>query len=272
MPSVASTLVLTIICLIAHCLVPVAAQADDAPAPVPCAPLADYVDPKYQENFDIFMAGGDVPPDLPVFLTVPRTEISRPNPRVKLCIEDLPIPTSIGDVPCDEWQKCWLMIGRHTGSNLNLEDVQYCKSSNAYRGTAPCYACTCSGSDFGTGSVPPDRGLTDGCGLSSQKYWGTSCPDVMNRRSSYNATVGAQMYSNYSTVQIKICGGIADDCDICRGGGYQPEFRVGLQWSNRMEQCFENNPFASGGSVAMLRHALALSAIAAIVSLLFVVN
>ena len=202
-----------------------------------------------------------MPPDLPVFLTVPRTEISRPNPRVKLCIEDLPIPTSIGDVPCDEWQKCWLMIGRHAGSNLNPEDIQYCKSRNAYRGTAPCYACTCSGSDFGTGSVSPDRGLTGGCGLSSQKNWGTSCPDVMNRRYSYNATAGAQMYSNF-----------ADDCDICRGGGYQPEFRVGLQWSNRMEQCFENNPFASGGSVAMLRHALALSAIAAIVSLLFVVN
>jgi hypothetical protein len=73
-------------------------------------------------------------------------------------------------------------------------------------------------------------------------------------------------------VQITICGGIVDGCDICRGGGYQPEFRVGLQWSNRMEQCFENNPFASSGSVTMLRHALASSAIAAIVSLLFDVN
>ena len=267
MPSVA-TLVLTSFCLIAHCPVPVPAQADDAPASVPCAPLADYVDPKYQESFDIFMAGGDVPPNLPVFLTVPR--ISRfPT---KLCIEDLPIPTSIGDVPCDDWQKCWLIMGTHTGSNLSPNDVRYCKSSNPYRGTAPCYACTCTGSDFGTGSVPPDRILSGGCGLSSQNSWGTSCPDVGNGRRYYNVTTGAEEYSNYSTVQINICGGNADYCDICRGGGYLPEFRVGLQWSNRMEQCFENNPFASGGSVAMLRHALALSVIAAIVSLLFVVN
>mmetsp|Transcript_16781 Transcript_16781/g.48196 ORF Transcript_16781/g.48196 Transcript_16781/m.48196 type:complete len:267 (+) Transcript_16781:59-859(+) len=253
------------ICLIAVCSVPVAAQTEDSPVPVPCAPLADYVDPKYQENLEIFMLGGDVSPDLPVFFKVPRTEISRPNPQVKLCIQDLPIPTSVGEVPCDDWNRCWLNIGRHTGSNLNPDDVQYCKSSDAYRGTAPCYACTCSGSNFGMGSAPPDRSLTDGCGLSSQKFWGTGCDDVMNAR--YNAD--ASDYSNYSTVQINICGGIEDNCNICRGGGFQPGFRVGLQWSNRMEQCFENYPFASSGSVPTLRHVLTFSAVAAIVSMLF---
>ena len=238
--------------LSAHCA---AAQTEDPPVPVPCAPLADYVDPNYRDNFEMFMAGGDVPSDVPVMFTVPRAAISPPNPQVKLCIEDLPIPASVGGVSCEapDCQNCWLIIGRHTGSNLNPDDVQYCKSSDSYRGTAPCYQCTCSGSDFGTGSVPPDRTLTDACGLNSQNNWGTTCPDVMNGR--YNVTIGG--YSNSSTIQINICGGIEDDCSICQGGGYQPSFRVGLQWSNRMDQCFANNPFTSDGLTVNSHNVLA---------------
>ena len=252
------------IIFIAHCA---AAQTETSPVPVPCAPLADYVDPRYQDNFGVFMAGGDIESDVPVMLTIPTTQISPPNPQVKLCIEDLPIPTSVGDVPCDEWNKCWLIIGRHTGSKLNPDDVQYCKSSDSYRGTAPCYQCTCSGSDFGTGSVPPDRTLTDACGLSSQNDWGTVCPDVMNGR--YNTAIGA--YSNSSTIQINICGGIEDDCNICQGGGFQPSFRVGLQWSNQMDQCFANNPFTSDGLAVNSHNALAfmISVSAAFASLFF---
>ena len=46
-----------------------------------------------------------------------------------------------------------------------------------------------TGSDFGTGSVPPDRILSGGCGLSSQNSWGTGCPDVANGRRYYNLAV-----------------------------------------------------------------------------------
>jgi len=242
-----------------------AAQTEDAPVPVPCFQLSDYVDPAYQDNLKIFMGGGDISSDAPVMFTVPRTEISLPDAQVKLCIENLEIPSSVGEVPCDSWQKCWLIIGRHTGSDPNPDDVQYCKSSNSYRGTAPCYKCTCSGADVGTGSIPADRTLAGACGLNSQNSWGTQCPDVMNGR--YNAATDE--YSNSSTIQVNICGGIEDDCNICQDGGYQPGFRVGLQWSNRMDQCFDKNPFTSGASATKIYHVitLALSISTAIASL-----
>lgn len=230
----------------AHFLLLASSQSE--PSPVPCIPLSAFIEPGSQDNLDIFIGGGEVPGDVPVFFDIPRTEISASSPQVKLCIEDVPIPTSVGGRECDGVDTCWLVIGRHTGANPTSEDVRYCKSSDPYRGTTPCYACTCSGATFGSGSVPDDRTLSYGCGLSAQNSWGTSCPDVYNGRLNlthpYDGTNPS--YSNYSTVQINICGGIEDNCNVCRGGGYQPGFRVGLQWANNAEQCFADSPFSGG--------------------------
>eukprot|EP00562_Extubocellulus_spinifer_P002529 CAMPEP_0178482032 /NCGR_PEP_ID=MMETSP0696-20121128/6519_1 /TAXON_ID=265572 /ORGANISM="Extubocellulus spinifer, Strain CCMP396" /LENGTH=256 /DNA_ID=CAMNT_0020109525 /DNA_START=169 /DNA_END=936 /DNA_ORIENTATION=- len=219
-----------------------ASQSAIATTPVPCAPLIDYVEPMYQNNLDIFLGGGEISDDVPVFFDIPRMEIPAISPQIKLCIEDLPIPTSVGESECNDWNKCWLVIGRHTGPNAKSEDTKNCASSDDYRGTSPCYACTCSGSYFGSGSVPSDEPLISGCGLSSQQAWGVSCPDVNNGRMTSMNT-----YSNFSTVQINICDGSGDVCEICQGGGYQPQFRVGLQWISESEQCFDEPPFTNNG-------------------------
>jgi len=216
---------------------------------VPCRSLADYVDPKYQNNLDVFLQGGDVTGDLSVLFDVPRMPIpAGGNNAVKLCMEDIPIPTSIGGTTCDGWNKCWLIIGRRSGTDLNTDDTKYCENSDdSYRGTSPCYDCTCSGSDFGSGSVDNSQTLINGCGLSAQNIWGKSCPDVYNGRLVYPYTgTSPESYSNHSSIQINICNG-KDDCQICNGGGYQPQFRVGLQWSNSAEQCYNDQPFTTSG-------------------------
>eukprot|EP00584_Thalassiosira_punctigera_P007942 CAMPEP_0172537028 /NCGR_PEP_ID=MMETSP1067-20121228/8726_1 /TAXON_ID=265564 ORGANISM="Thalassiosira punctigera, Strain Tpunct2005C2" /NCGR_SAMPLE_ID=MMETSP1067 /ASSEMBLY_ACC=CAM_ASM_000444 /LENGTH=283 /DNA_ID=CAMNT_0013322251 /DNA_START=93 /DNA_END=943 /DNA_ORIENTATION=- len=219
------------------------AQQAHAASSTPCTPLKNYVDPQSETNLDTFQDGGDIDSDVVVYFNIPGMQISSGYPQVKLCIEDLPIPSSVGGTQCDGgdalgWNNCWLIIATHTGSNLSPEDTQNCQSEDEYRGTAPCYECTCMGSYFGGGSVPDGSyvsdTLKDSCGLSSQHHWGVSCPDVMNGRR-IPPFDGVNL-SNYSTVQINICDEATDGCSICQGG-YQPAFEVGLQWVNDVGQC-----------------------------------
>ena len=216
--------------------------------PVPCTPLSNYIEPNSQDNLDIFLGGGAVADNVPVFFSIPRMQISATNPQVKLCIEDLTIPTSVGESVCDGFNKCWLIVGQHVGENLNHEDTQHCKSSDPVTGTAKCYGCLCGGTAFSNSSASPYLGsLIDSCGPSYEKKWGISCPDVNNGRGipPYDGT--ASSYSNTSIVQINLCPDSFNSCSVCRGGGYHPQFRVGLQWLSTSEQCFIEPSFTSGG-------------------------
>eukprot|EP00567_Pseudictyota_dubia_P014012 CAMPEP_0197434320 /NCGR_PEP_ID=MMETSP1175-20131217/2071_1 /TAXON_ID=1003142 /ORGANISM="Triceratium dubium, Strain CCMP147" /LENGTH=255 /DNA_ID=CAMNT_0042962997 /DNA_START=210 /DNA_END=977 /DNA_ORIENTATION=- len=232
--------------------------------PVSCDSLVNYVNAGSQENLETFLGGGDIPADVPVFLTIPRTEIDAPNSQYKLCLEDILIPTSVGGNECNETSQCWLAIGIHTGNNLDPEDIQYCKSSDPYTGAGPCFNCVCQGSDMGAGSVPPNRTLSDGCGVSAQDDWGVSCTDAMNGRMN---DASKMTLSNYSTVQVNICPETGDDCGVCEGGGYQAQFLVGLTWINNVEQCFK--AFPSSGTTKTVVWLTAMSAITACISLLF---
>jgi len=232
-----------------------------APSPsVPCTPLTSYLAPDSEDELERFLGGGDVPNDVPVFFDIPRMEISFASPQIKFCIGDIPIPKSVGGTACNEWNKCWLVIGTHTEKNLNPDDIEYCESSDKYRGTAPCYECVCSGAELSTGSVADNVTVTDACGLSSQDRWGAVCPDVQNGRMvfPYDGSY-PDSYSNYTTVQINICGGISDLCSICRSGGHHPQFQVGLQWTKVAEQCFEEPPFNAGYASTMIWSIKALS-------------
>lgn len=212
---------------------------------IPCIPLKNNVDPKFETNLDVFQSGGDIDSDIVVYFNIPRVQISPPYPQVQLCIEDLPIPSSVGGRQCDGgdalgWNNCWLVVATHVGSNLNPEDTQHCQSEDEYRGASPCYACLCDGSYFGAGYVPDGSyvsdTLVDGCGPSSAHHWGVSCPDVQNGRQVLPFDGGMNL-SNHSTVQINICPETSDDCSVCQGGGYHPAFEVGLQWVNDVAQC-----------------------------------
>lgn len=222
--------------------------ADSQPKPtVSCTTLIDHVDPESQKNLDVFLGGGHITSDVPVYFQIPRWPVLA-GEQVKFCIEDIPIPISVGDSACDDWNKCWLIIGSKAGTKPDPDDVKYCENSNdSYRGTTPCYECTCKGSYFGSGFVESNRTLTSGCGLSAQEKWGVSCPDVHNGRMVLPHTGDVGSYSNFSTAQINICSGVADDCSVCNHGGYHPQFQVGLQWASNVNQCFYEPPFTSAG-------------------------
>ena len=77
----------------------VAASQTSSPA-VPCAPLIDYIEPDSRRNLDIFLGGGAIPDDGPIFFDIPSLQLLLPafpiSPQVKLCIENITIPTSVG--------------------------------------------------------------------------------------------------------------------------------------------------------------------------------
>jgi hypothetical protein len=216
-----------------------------------------------------FRMDGDIDSVSVVYFNIPRIQVSPPNPQVQLCIEDLPIPSSVGGRQCgggeaQGWNNCWLVVATHVGSNLNPEDTQHCESEDENRGTAPCYECLCKGSYFGAGSVPDGSyvsdTLIDSCGPSSPHRWGVGCDDVQNAR-------GIQSFdrvslSNHSTVQINICSETTDGCSVCQGGGYHPAFDVGLQWVNNVEQCSSQPKYGAPFSSGHLQNRISFSSVA----------
>ena len=73
------------------------AAASQTPSPsVPCVPLIDYIEPDSQRNLEIFLGGGAISDDVPIFFDLPSLQISAISPQVKLCIENITMPTSVG--------------------------------------------------------------------------------------------------------------------------------------------------------------------------------
>ena len=74
--------------------------ASQTSPPVPCASLIDYLEPHSRRNLDIFLGGGAIPDDGPIFFDIPTSSLQLPafpiSPQVKLCIENITIPTSVG--------------------------------------------------------------------------------------------------------------------------------------------------------------------------------
>ena len=70
--------------------------ASQTSPPVPCAPLIDYIEPHSRRNLDIYLGGGAILDDVPIFFDLPSLQISAISPQVKLCIENITIPTSVG--------------------------------------------------------------------------------------------------------------------------------------------------------------------------------
>ena len=99
------------------------------------------------------------------------------------------------------------------------------------------------GSEFGSGSVDNDVTLSDRCVNRKPIYdtWGASCPAV--------ETVNGRYDNNYSTVQVNLCPEFHDNwrnCDVCSRGGQHPQVKIGLQWINKAEQCYNDPPFSAG--------------------------
>lgn len=237
----------------------------------PCIPLKDYVDPDFETNLDIFQSGGDIDSVSVVYFNIPRMQMSPPYLRAKLCIEDLPIPSSVGGRQCDGgeaqgWNNCWLIVATREGSNVNPDDTQHCESEDKNSGTASCYECLCEGSYFGAGSVPGGSQVSDtmvdSCGPRSPERWGASCDDVQNaRRIPASDRVNL---SNHSTVQINICPEASDGCSVCQGGGYHPAFDVGLQWSNDVEQCSGEPKYGAPFSAGHVQNGISFGSVAII--------
>ena len=80
-------------------LLPVAASQTSSLS-VPCVPLIDYIEPHSRRNLDIYLGGGAIPDDGPIFFDIPTSSLQLPafpiSPQVKLCIENITIPTSVG--------------------------------------------------------------------------------------------------------------------------------------------------------------------------------
>merc|ERR1712194_66305 len=200
---------------------------------------------------------GDIDSVRVVYFNIPRMQMSPPYLRAKLCIEDLPIPSSVGGRQCDGgeaqgWNNCWLIVATREGSNVNPDDTQHCESEDKNSGTGSCYKCLCKGSYFGAGSVPGGSQvsdtLVDSCGPRSPERWGASCDDVQNaRRIPASDRVNL---SNHSTVQINICPEASDGCSVCQGSGYHPAFEVGLSgrmmWSSVRASLSTELPLALG--------------------------
>ena len=72
--------------------------ASQTSPPVPCVPLIDYIEPHSRRNLDIFLGGGAIPDDGPIFFDIPSLQLPAfpISPQVKLCIENITIPTSVG--------------------------------------------------------------------------------------------------------------------------------------------------------------------------------
>ena len=76
----------------------VAASQQMSSLSVPCAPLIDYIEPDSRRNLEIFLGGGAISDDVPIFFDIPSLQIPAfsTSPQVKLCIENITMPTSVG--------------------------------------------------------------------------------------------------------------------------------------------------------------------------------
>ena len=182
-----------------------------------CPDLAPYVEESSQTALEVFRVGGQqvAVPD-PVFFLIPETLAP-----YSLCL-NLTVPEAIGDVTCDNWSKCWMVVGIHADS------------SDA---TKQDYNCACHGTTFNPDTFLPPS--TDACGLANINNWGVTCPDVVNGRGVHNLNI------TEGVVSILTCPPLADSCNICGlNAGPQKQFRVGMQWiTNVEEQCF-NSPLS----------------------------
>ena len=193
-----------------------------------------------RDQLDTFLAGGDIVDTSPVFIDVPRLDIQSFRTTV-LCLQDIPIPTSINGVNClgntdpsgpptKFWNNCYLSVGRKP---LPDNSMGFCEDN-----IPQCYDCTCSGTHFGSGQ--PNRTVVNSCGNAINDY-AVSCPDVQNGRG-FNATGGP---SEFAAVHISACPVFSSRGNVCRGGSQAP-FRVALQWVIDFETQCSDRPFNSG--------------------------
>ena len=78
--------------------------------PVLWDPLSNYIEPKLQNNLDIFLGGSAIFDHVPILFSIPCMHISAVNPQVKICTKNLTIPMSVGwrleQVMVDCWEAC----------------------------------------------------------------------------------------------------------------------------------------------------------------------
>lgn len=223
---------------------------------VECTSLANYLNADSRDEFKIFMGGGVVPAHAPVFFDIPRMSIlDTPGMQVKLCLEDIPIPESVGANNCSEWNSCWLVVGKQAGADLDPEDVKSCESRYEKSQTTSCYQCVCSGYEFSYGRSEQGNSTLDyACGIDHKPgSWSAVCPNVPNTQFPFADNHSySETQPSHAMVQINVCGQIAGEysysCQTCTDG-YHPQFQVGLQWITTSEQCFDDLPFSDGAGL-----------------------
>jgi len=206
-----------------------------------CADLSVYAED--MDKLEQFVAGGAQPTDNAVFFTVP----SQGTP-YDYCLQDIPVPTAIGDVRCDDLQKCFVVVGKHAANGAKVSD----------------YQCTCQGSAFDNLTQPP---YVDACGISNVDMWSVHCPDLYNRRRFFDTNSSTEMGS--VTLSVSSCvSATGSGCAYCNGGT-QPAVKVGLQWiTDSIEQCLED-PFSSGSTVFLTASSIATAVTVFLCSLVY---
>lgn len=163
--------------------------------------LQDFV-----ENSDAlsqFVAGGNQT-GAPIFFDIPRTQTP-----YKLCLENILLPTFIGDTACPFGvpDACYIMIGKHAEPNSQTANSDCASGDNL----VPCYSCSCTGS-----VIPPVNSSeipVNSCGISNTDDWATSCPSVSNLRENSTTTM---------SLEISSCPTGFQDCNYCAGGSQEP--------------------------------------------------
>jgi hypothetical protein len=183
-----------------------------------CIDLAPYSsNPDY---LDVLNGGGRVPDYAPAFFDIPAEFVTG---ELVYCLENITIPSFVGQNECTDSQKCWLAVGLHAAEHDNDPSAtESCISSEG--DTSGCYDCSCIGSSMGSGSMEKVV-LSGSCGLRTDSRWGVTCGDVTNGR--YNWVGDERVPSNFSHVQVSICPEPQSYCSLCQGG-LHPSFRVRL--------------------------------------------
>jgi hypothetical protein len=199
-----------------------------------CIDLAPYAsNPDY---LNVLTVGGRVPVYAPAFFDIPAEFITG---EVIYCLENITIPSFVGENECTDSQKCWLAVGLHATENGNDRSAtESCVNSEG--DTSGCYDCSCKSLSMGSGSPTEKAVSSGGCGLQTDSRWGVTCGDVTNGR--YNWVGDEMVASNFSHVQVSICPENQSHCSLCQGG-LHPSFRVAIQWIMDLEEQCVNDPF-----------------------------